>query len=168
MKYVIKILAFALLVFGYSACGSSQKLVDKLPFTHGELRLEPWTVGETTTQKGVNIYIPIQDNTADVVLDSLYFQGKVVALESVKKDSYTVYIGRFMDRKPSNLILHADPKKEFGNTPPAAKVIPPFEIADNEALLKYTKDGNARYYRLTSLIPSTAIHYKELPPSLQQ
>ena len=141
--------------------------MDKLPFTPGEVKLEPWTVKHNNRQHGVNIYIPVQDNPAGVVLDSLYYQGKAAALESIKKDSYHVYIGRFVDNNASNVILHADPKKEFGNSPTSSKVIPPFAIADHEALLKYTIDGKARYYKLTNLIPATAIYYKELPPSLK-
>lgn len=168
MRYFVKILALGLLVFGYTACGSSQKLVDHLPFTHGELRLEPWTVGETNTLKGVNIYIPVQEDSSSVVLDSLYYQGKVVQLESVKRDSYKVYIGRFMDSNPSNLILHADPRKEFGNKPPQGRVTPPYAIDNNEALLKYTMDGKVLYYKLSNLVPATAIHYNELPPSLRK
>src|SRR5690606_17978540 len=167
MKYFMKILALWVVILGFTACGSSQKLVEKLPFTLGELRIEPWTVGEPNTQKGVNIYIPVQDlDPLQGALDSLYYQGKVAKLERMTKDSYQVYIGRFMDSKASNLILHADPKKEFGNKP-QSRVKPPFAINEDQALLKYTMENQTHYYKLSNFIPSTAIHYNELPPSLK-
>lgn len=163
----MKILALWVVILGFTACGSSQKLVETLPFTLGELRIEPWTVGESNIQKGVNIYIPVQDlDPSKGALDSLYYQGKVVKLEHTTKDSYQVYIGRFMDSKPSNLILHADPKKEFGNKP-QSRAKPPFPINEDQALLKYTMENQTYYYTLSSFIPSTAIHYNELPPSLK-
>src|SRR5690554_2944673 len=168
MKYIAKLLALGVMIFGFYACGSSQKLMEKLPFTHGEVRIEPWSVGESNTQKGVNIYLPVTNlNNSEVELDSVYYKGMVASLEPTKKDDYNVYIARFMESKPSNIILHADSKKEFGNTPPKAQVVPPFEINDNEALLRYTRNGKARYFKLSNLIPASAIHYRELPPSLK-
>lgn len=168
MKYFVKILAIWAVILGFTACGSSQKLVDKLPFTLGELRIEPWSVGESNMQMGVNIYIPVQDfDRSSITLDSLYYQGKVVKLEPIKKDSYQVFIGRFMETRPSNLILHADPKKEFGNQPPQSPVKPPYGINDQQALLKFTINGQDHYYKLSNFIPATAIHYRELPPSLK-
>lgn len=168
MRYILKILTLGVLLFCFTSCGSSQKLVDQLPFDHGDIRIEPWSVLESNTQKGVNIYLPVKDlNTEEAVLDSLYYKGMVAPLELTKKDNYGVYIARFMESRPSNIILHADSKKEFGNAPPQARVSAPYEISNQEALLKYTRNGEAYYFKLSNLIPATAIHYKELPPSLK-
>lgn len=167
MKYLLKISALWVVILGFAACGSSQKLVNDPPFTLGDVRLEPWSVGESGTVKGVNIYLPVQESTvADVVLDSLYYQGKAVKLQQVKKDSYLVYIGRFIHERPSNIILHADPQKEFGNKPSQSTVVPPYMVNQDEALLRFSEGERIQYYKVTNLIPTTAIHYKELPPSL--
>lgn len=168
MKYLLKICAIALGVLGFAGCVSSQKLVSDPPFTLGEVRLEPWSVGQSNTVKGVNIYLPVQESTAaDLVLDSLYYQGKGVKLQQIKRDSYLVYIGRFMDQRPSNLILHADPQKEFGNKPTSSTRVPPYKINQDQALLRFSNAKRIRYFKVTKLIPSSTIHYKELPASLK-
>jgi hypothetical protein len=167
MKYFVKILSLMVVIIGFTACGSSQKLVETLPFTIGEMRIEPWSVGESTHPRGVNIYIPVQDLDPEITLDSLYYKGDVAKLESVKRDSYHVFIGRFMEKRPANLVLHQDPKKEFGNKPTQGKIKPPYNIGKEQALLKYNIKGSAEYYKLSDFKPSVPTHYRELPPSLK-
>src|SRR5690606_41407793 len=97
MRYILKILTLGVLIFGFTSSGSSQKLVDQLPFDHGDIRIEPWSVLKPNTQKGVNIYLPVKDlNTEEAVLDIFYYKGMVSPLDLTKYEHYVIYIDRFI------------------------------------------------------------------------
>ncbi|MEH6703149.1 MAG: hypothetical protein V7691_00010 [Galbibacter orientalis] len=164
MMRLLNIILGTVIIMGFSQCGSSQKLVDNPPFVLGEVKSEPWTAGVNKEANGVNVYLPVE-NENGAELDSLYYQNKVVKLERIKKDNYLVYIARYSFNKQSqDIIMHADPKKEFGNKPPQVKAIMPFELEEGEAIVSYTVNGKVNYYKISEIEQSTSIHYREVPP----
>ncbi|MDG3583325.1 hypothetical protein [Galbibacter pacificus] len=162
MKKIYNIIIGISIVFGFSKCGTSQKLIENPPFTLNEVHKEAWTTGDDKAIKGENIYITLKSGE-EVMLDSIYYNSQVAKLEKVKRGTYLVYIGRFTNQQPPDIVMHADPKKEFGNKPPKLPVKPPFELKKGEALLSYTEKGKTNYYKITKMISATPIHYKESP-----
>ncbi|MCM5662225.1 hypothetical protein [Galbibacter mesophilus] len=163
MMRLINILLGTVVILGFSQCGSSQKLTENAPFQLGEVKSEPWTAGDNKEATGENIYIPVPEENG-ATLDSLYYKNQAVKLERIKKDDYLVYIGRFpFFNTPPDMIMHADPKKEFGNKPPKTNAKNPFELSENEAVVSYTVDGKTNYYKIEGISPSTPIHYRDIP-----
>ena len=154
-----------LVVLGFSQCGSSKQLIKDPPFSVKEASIEAWTAGENKKVKGENIYLTFstEDLKGNISFDSLYYKGQMAPLEHYKKGD--IYIGRFSDDdiKFSDLIMHADPKMEFGNMPPKATVKPPFEIEEEQVLLCYTYNDEKQFYVINEFEVVVPIHYKESP-----
>ncbi|MCX2681192.1 hypothetical protein OOZ15_14665 [Galbibacter sp. EGI 63066] len=166
MKRIFNTIIGTVIILGFSQCGSSQGLTENPPFELGEVRSEPWTAGAEKEQEGENIFLPVS-NGKEIVLDSLFYKGKVVKLEKIQRDNYLVYIGRFSkaDTKYDDLIMHADPKEEFGNKPPKLNKKIPFELKEGEAVVSYIEDGKTKYYKVKSMRPATPVHYEKAPTS---
>ncbi|MEL4307106.1 hypothetical protein [Joostella sp. CR20] len=162
------ILFGTLVVLGFSQCKSSQAtLTDNPPFYLGESTIEAWTAGDANEITGKNIYLGFSAESLkeNFSFDSLYYNGQVVALEHYRKGNFPIYLARFLDQdtKVKDIVMHADPKKEFGNMPPTPVVKPPFDVAEGQALLTYTYNDKKGYYLIKELKEVVAIHYKQNP-----
>ncbi|QLE01171.1 hypothetical protein HX109_06185 [Galbibacter sp. BG1] len=163
MIRLLNILFGTVVILGFSQCGASQNISENAPFELGEVKSEPWTAGDNKQANGENVYVPVTAENG-ATLDSLYYKDQAVKLERIKKDDYLVYIGRLPFFKESqDIIMHADPKKEFGNKPPQLKPKNPFELKENEAVVSYSIDGKINYYKIKGISPSSPIHYRDIP-----
>lgn len=161
MKTVLPFLYVTLVMAGFSQC-SSQKMVAKgeEPFKLGEIYAEPFSGGAAGMASGTNLFIPVEEGK-EIELDSVYYHGKAVKLEKVQRDSYLVYIGRFVndDESPRDIIMHADPKKEVGNQPPPLRKKLPIELKENEAVISFKQGKELKYFKLDSIKQSTPVFY---------
>lgn len=147
-----------LLLLGFSQC-SSQKLVKNPPFVLGEVTAEALIGPEENKRVGTHLFIPVEEGK-EIILDSVYFRGKVVQLEKVQRDSYLVYIGKFKNETNAqeDMILHEDPRKEFGNRPPKLRKKIPFELEDDEAVVSFTEKEKTKYYKIGHIKESVPVH----------
>jgi hypothetical protein len=83
----------------------------------------------------------------DITLTAVYFRDTKV--EWTKNTGKLIFNADFSinDRIERPLILHADPKKEFGNQPPVKKEKIPFELTDNECIISYIEKGETKFYK---------------------
>ncbi|UOB16017.1 hypothetical protein [Abyssalbus ytuae] len=151
MNSFINFLLAGIIMVGFSGCGSSQKLVKEVPFTLGEVMIEKWENNEDNSNS-TNIFIPVEQGK-EIELDSVYFREKVVKLAKIQRDSYLVYIGKFKNApSPKNdIIMHADPKKEYGNKPPQKNKKIPFKLEKNQAVVSFDHEGEKKYYKIDSI-----------------
>ncbi|WP_378186009.1 hypothetical protein ACE939_12925 [Aquimarina sp. W85] len=98
--------------------------------------------------QGYAIIFPSNEIEA-ITISHLYFKGKKIDLQYDL--STKAYIGRYMFPKKEDLVMSADPRKEFGNKLPVIEKKIPFELQKNEAILAYEKDGAMHFYKITNL-----------------
>lgn len=148
MRAVIRILAGIVVISAFVQCANSQKVLSAQPevLRLGDVVSENWRT-EGSPLSGTNIFIPVTSGS-DILLDSVYYRGRGAKLEKVQRGSYLVYIGRFENRPKTDIIMHADPRKEVGNQPPEFRKAIPFELEEDEAVVSF-KEGNAvKYFRI--------------------
>lgn len=106
----------------------------------------PFTVEEAlhiSNENAPYTILSIKKTNPEIVLDEVYFLDKKLKLK-LDAGSYIAKINTIINK---DLILHSDPKKEYGNTPPVMEKIP-FKLKDNEAVVSYKIKGIVKYYKL--------------------
>ena len=146
----MKLLGILILTFGFTQC-VSLNLDKNPPFQITSAMYQNW-VGGLPGSNGVIVTISYQSD-ADIAFDSIYFLKKVSKLESneykgTKTLSGRIYTSVSSDRK--DLTLHSDPKKEFNHQLPTLKKSP-FELKDNEAVVRYRVKGLLKYYKVKNI-----------------
>lgn len=136
-----------LLSFAFFGCGASKvKAQNEHPFkvlsaTYANSVVEQTDLVLTT--------LKITTNNKEIQLDSVYFRNNSASLKRVDSIENSLFIGSFTTSKtPHDLILHADPKEEFGNKPPVTASKLPFEIKENEAVVSYFYKDKINYYQI--------------------
>lgn len=160
-KHLFNIVFGTIVLFGFSQCGSSQQLVskEKLPFSLGKVVYEKWTVKDSDVH-GVNVHLPI--TVGDAQIDSVYFRNSKVKPERVKRGNYLVYIARFKD-SPKDVIMNSDMRSEAANQLSTLPQKMPFELKDNEVLIRFTRNNRSNYFKVDDVTESTSVEYKQLP-----
>jgi hypothetical protein len=146
----MKLLGILILTFGFTQC-ASLNLDKNPPFQITSAMYQNW-VGGLPGSNGVIVTISYQSD-ADITFDSIYFLKKVSKLESneykaTKTLSGRIYTSVSSDRK--DLTLHSDPKKELQNQLPTLKKFP-FELKDNEAVVRYKAKGIIKYFKVKNI-----------------
>lgn len=133
---------FSLIFFG--SCGSNKDLQERAPAQFDQ-------VYTTKTAKGLRLNIPviaIQDKRNS--LDSVYFHGMKSELEQ-SEEKPNLYVANFRIGM-GDMVMHKDPKEEYGNQPPQLPEKSPVKIEKDEALLVFTQNGETKYYKLTGIV----------------
>ncbi|GAB2762719.1 hypothetical protein [Salinimicrobium soli] len=153
MKKLLKIFAFLLLLLSFTYCANGRKLQEEPPIDIKQAYYSTWTGGVKGAASGITFIIPTEGD-GKVVLDSVYFRGRKAALQKEPTDS-TLYIAQFKIPSRENyrdkVIMHADPKEEYGN--PTPEILPdiPFELKPDEAVVRYTDNGRAKYFKIKGI-----------------
>ena len=168
IRIYTKLMLAGIVLSAFSQC-SSQKLVKTPPFVLGEVMAEEWVEAGENGASGTHLFIPVEEGKA-IPLDSVYFRGKAEKLEKIQRDSYLVYIGRFKNKTDGqeDMILHADPEKEFGNKPPELGKKIPFELEDDEAVVSFMEKGKTKYYKIEDIKASVPVQLPEKQPEKGQ
>ena len=144
MKNVLQITAGIFMLVLFASCGSNKDLQERAPAQFSE-------VYYTYNSNGIQLNIPvstIQDQR--VSLDAVYFHGMKSQLER-SEDKPNLYVANFR-MGSGEMVMHEDPKEEYGNKPPQLPEESPFSIEDDEAILVFTQDEKIKYYKLTGIV----------------
>lgn len=162
MKTIKKIFFIPVVIFSiisFTQCSSAQ-FEKTAPATLLESSYQEW-VGGRPGSKGVLVTLKFTNIKPETVFDSLYFNGKVVKLNSKMEANILTLTGNFVETSGSkDLILDADPKKEFGNKPPSLAQKIPFELNQNEAVINYTRKKKKKYFKLEKLKKLKPLYYQ--------
>ncbi|WP_341220262.1 hypothetical protein [Polaribacter atrinae] len=142
----MKALTLLVLLFSFSQCGST-KFENKIPFTIHSAHYKNWTGGQPGVH-GINVQIQLKEKS-NINFDSLYFRNKVAKVE-FKNATLIIANYNTSNKKPSDVILHLDPKKEVQNKLPTQETFP-FELSENEAVLTYQANGKTTYYKIKEI-----------------
>lgn len=166
MKPVKRLLILSVLLLvmaSFSQCSSVPKLQQDAPMSFGDVYYQEWTAGVQGGGSGITLFIPV--SSSDIILEKVYFRGKVSKLE-VKPSNANLYIGRFKTEinQPKDIILSSEPKDEYENTMPQKEAPFPFELSDNECVVSYTMDGKMKFFKITDIRKERAINYPSAQP----
>ena len=151
MKTFLKFLPVAIILFSFSNCASGKKLQENEPLDVKQVYCSTTTGDVRGAGSLITLIIPVEE-MRDVVLDSVYFRGKKAALkkESSQKNLYIAHF-KIPSADREDLIMHSDPKKEYGNKPPVILPDIPFELEADEAVIKFYEEGEEKYFKITGI-----------------
>lgn len=139
-----------LVLFSFSNCANGKQLQEEPPKAVEQAYYSPWTGGVRGAGSGFNLYIPVAAD-AEIELDTVYFRGRKGVLEK-EPSNPNLYVAQFRNPGASkDLVMHKDPKMEYGNEPPAIIEKIPFELEEGEAVVRYTRKGKEKYFRIKNI-----------------
>jgi len=151
-KYYIVVLSF----FGLAFACKSVNVQKNLPFKLVESSYYYWSGGQAGV-KGVNVVIKgINKNLTHFKADSIYFDSKVVKIETYFRKDTIILMGYFNYPRPVvKLELEPEAKK-----PTQTKIINnPYHLNKNEAVITYFFDGKKLKYKLIGLVETNKKYY---------
>ncbi|MDX1603742.1 MAG: hypothetical protein R3209_11780 [Salinimicrobium sediminis] len=150
MKSLLLSFSALLVLISFSSCANGKQLQEDPPKSVQQAYYTTWTGGVKGAGSGYNLFIPV-DKDSKIVMDTVYFRGKKGVLEKVASEE-GLYVARFKSpAEPRDMVMHADPKMEYGNRPPEIIEDLPFELAEGEAVVRYTKNGKEKYFRIKNI-----------------
>ncbi len=149
-----------LTILVFAGCGSTQTqdstpiLDNTPPFEVMLATASPWAAG--VRGGGSGIIIEIQLNQNYDALQHVYYQGQKAPVDYKKTDAqkklYRAYINTPANT-PKELVLHKDPKKEFGNKPPT------FGLKKDQLAIIYTKKKKSYYTIVPNVQRKPSVNY---------
>lgn len=149
--------------FLFSACGGAktdegQYTIDKnSPFIVGDVYYQAWVSGVKEGGSGINIYITFQTFQKGVVVEDIYFRGKITKAQKPSKIQ-NKYTGYFKTGKPRDVIMDSDPLKEAQNIPSLPF---PFELKDDEVVISYLYNDRMKYARFSDIREEEMLAYPQ-------
>jgi hypothetical protein len=139
-----------LVIFSFSNCANGKQLQEEPPKVVQQAYYTTWTGGVKGAGSGFNLFIPVASD-AQIQLDTVYFRGRKGVLQKEGNTS-NLYVARFKDPgEKKDLVMHRDPKKEYGNEVPVRIEKIPFELAEGEAVVRYTRNGKEKFFRIKDI-----------------
>jgi hypothetical protein len=143
MKNILPLFSVVLSLVLFSSCAGNKGLQEKAPAQFQQAYT-------TTDAASVKLFIPVSAiQTERVELNSVYFRGRKAALE-LHPERPGVYMANFDTGKP-DIIMHEDPREEYGNKVPEAPEKVPFELDEDEAVIVFTENNTTKFYKITGI-----------------
>lgn len=163
LKNVFGFFFISLVMMSFSQCASTKILEGEIPLEIGQVSYQSWVAGIEGGGSGVNLFIPLVSNKDNLVLDSVYFQGKKVQLERKTK---SLYVGRFKKstNQKKDVVMSADPAAEFNNPVPEVPQKIPFELKQDECVVSFTDRKRTKYFKISDITKKKAQFYPSAPP----
>ena len=145
-NYTLGLLLVLLLTM---AC-KTQMVETSAPFTIEEKVYFYWAGGQPGAH-GTTVRIRGQQTSMNVSFSKIYFQNHEYEIVPVFDSHGFLLEGNFSEYKPDDMILHADPVQEYGNTPPDVENKIPFELEKDEAIIVYSVNGMEGFHKVTGM-----------------
>ena len=139
-----------LLVLLLSMSCKTQYVETSAPFTIEEKVYFHWAGGQQGAH-GTTIRIRGEQTSMNVSFSKIYFQNHEYEIAPVFTSNGFLLEGNFSEYKPDDMILHADPVQEYGNTPPDVEKKIPFELEADEAIIVYSVNGREGFHKVTGM-----------------
>lgn len=143
MKFLYTLVSFVFITALFSNCGGSKILQEQAPAQFQQAYV-------VSGDNSLNLHIPvavIQPERVD--LRSVYFRGMKADLEQ-DPERPGIYVAKFNTGR-GDMVMHKDPKEEYGNRAPQRVEKAPVEIDDNEAVLVYSEKGDIKFYKISNI-----------------
>lgn len=149
-----------LLLLLFVQCGGLKKVSYELQreasFQILKAEYKNW-VGGVEGVRGTTFEIVI--NNSNIVIDTVYFRERKIApsVKVLNKTSLQI-TGNISSKSKPVLILHKDPKQEFGNVAPAKNTNFPFELRKDELVLNYYENNRMKYLKIKLIKTETRFY----------
>ncbi|MGG6229675.1 hypothetical protein [Tenacibaculum sp. SDUM215027] len=148
----MKLIGILILALSFTKC-ASVKMENNHPFKIESASYSHVTGGVKGSYSSTNLIINF---TAEKPVDfqKVYFQNKITkaVIEQHNDKQYIAARYKTSSNDRKDIILHADPKKEFGNTPNTPTEEFPFELKENEAMVSYVIGEKIHYVKVKNII----------------
>lgn len=125
-------------------------------------KAHPFTVtkaiykNDTNRIKGINSLNVTVNYTSEKEIDfqKLFYKGRQqkVSFKKGIDEGKTLFVQfKKINKNISDLQLHGDSKKEFGNSPSKKETAFPFDLKENEAILSYKQDNVIKYFKIKNI-----------------
>lgn len=163
----IRLTALSILVLligslGLSQCQSAKINLQKTaPFFITKSFYQNWTGGQPgNSGTTVQLYVDLNE---EVQPDSLFFQNRATFIDSKPSEIGSLWVANFRKVVRRDINLTENPSGEYGNSVPEMTDFP-FELAGDEAVLKYTKDKKIYYYKIIRIAQKETLFYPTARP----
>lgn len=159
-----------LLVLGMTitSCSSQKKLQVDVPFEMGTTTVQEWLGGKEESGTGFLVTIPVSALSKEVRFQELYFRGQIKQVTTENDGDGITLKANFVNKsQKSDIIMHADPKKEVGNQPPSIKAEGakdfPFGLNSQEAVLGFIVKNRMKYVKISAIKEKQPLIYSTKP-----
>lgn len=143
MRNLLPYFSLVFTVVLFSSCAGNKGLQEIAPAQFQQAYF-------TTDAASVKLFIPVSAiQTERVELNSVYFRGRKAPLE-LHEDRPGVYMANFDTGKP-DMVMHEDPREEYGNKVPESPEKVPFDLDDDEAVIVFTENDTTKFYKITGI-----------------
>lgn len=147
---------------GEKAASEEKYIVEKNPpFEIIDAYSQDWVAGIPEGGSGTNVHITLGNFTGDVVIQQLYFNGKVTKMQ-ISPQTRNQYVVYFKNDVKRDVIMDIDPVKEAQNHPEPKF---PFTLGDGEAILSYLEGDQTKYTRVKNIRVKEMLAYPSTKPN---
>ncbi|MFI1744789.1 hypothetical protein [Thalassobellus sediminis] len=165
-KNILFLLFVVFTMISFSNCAGTQKLDKSLPIDLGDVYYQSWVAGVKGGGSGFNIFIPMESNPNNIMLDSVFFKGKEAKLEYRNN---SIFIGRFKTsvNQKEDIIMSSDRFAEYGNKVPNLPKKSPFQLKEDECVVSYKLNNKTHYFKIDKIIKKETQNFMSAPPRKQ-
>lgn len=128
------------------------------PFEVAEASFQKWYGGAPDAGKGIHFTLTFSEISDDVLIEEIYFRGKVEILKQNTQNNKT-YLATFVEKPQQDIILDANPAKEMDNPKPSIPVKFSFDLRENEAVVQFKKNDKIYYFKIENVTEKEVIAY---------
>ena len=153
MNFLLKSIPALVILFSFTNCANGRKLQEEPPVEIKQAYYTSGTGGVKGAASGFTLFLPTEGEVG-VEMDSVYFRGRRTALQKESSED-KLYVASFKipsrEANAPEIIMHKDPRMEYGN--PTPQILPdiPFELKPDEAMVQYTVKGQVKYFRVKGI-----------------
>jgi hypothetical protein len=160
IKNIFGLFSLSILLLIASNCASSKDtkgihFESTPPFTISEIFAQDWVAGVKEGGSGTNVHVTYENLNENLKIENGDFSKKILLVRQVGNDS-KVFVGAYKTVPGRDIIMDSDPVNEAKNTPAPAF---PFELGSNEAVIKYSVDGTAKFFKVSDVVIKPRIAY---------
>ncbi|MEE3999975.1 hypothetical protein V1T75_06455 [Tenacibaculum sp. FZY0031] len=154
----MKLIGILILALSFAKC-ASVKTENNHPFKIESANYSNVTGGVKGSYSSTNLIIYF---SAEEPIDfqKVYFQNRITKAVVEQHNNQTYIAARYKtssDDEQKDIVLHADPKKEIGNTPNTPTEEFPFKLKENEAMVSYVIGEKTYYAKVENIIKKETV-----------
>ncbi|WP_296382415.1 hypothetical protein [Winogradskyella sp.] len=156
LKKATYAIVFAVIFATTFQCASHKEIAtttfeEQAPFKVKPVSFQEWYAGIKVGGTGINVFIPISNVKENIVFNDVYFRNLK---------------GKLVKNEGKYIAVLKNPSRDYTFTKAEKPADYPFILADNECVLSYSENGQAKYYKIATLNEVAGTYYENGLPSI--